>query len=546
MKIAAPLFAALWLFSFGEARAASAPYTPWKEPSRRLRFEEVVATLHYWAEKHPGVMKIEQRGQTSSGLPLMLARFTDPSVPDEAKQVLLVTAFHAGAERSGATSAMHFIEWLLSDEPLARETLAKQIVLVMPVMNPRGFVAEANANESLADPYSAGRGSLFDIPTLALKAPAALPEVAAFMAVVDEVRPELHVDLHGVSIGWKGMETPETAGPAGSNTALRPWDSRFDERLIHAANEAGYGIYRMEMDEERLHFAPQMAPHANALWWGRPFFYTGMYPYLKYHTLPVTLEITWEESAMARLKEIARIGNGTWPSENRPGYPVNVMANNGLNQLVAWGATPAEIRKSRAELWARQAHIPLGSLAPKADGRIVFLGILTAGGAAQVAKAQEPQAASATPAPVPERLSKEELLRMVESAPGFTEPERTKAFIQSGPEGRLVLNWTGLLAKPPLAEPIRNGLAFRTRIPHRNVAFGEVRLNGQKLEEGKPLGYEHWQVDGFTHLKINIPPQESSKMDLALIECSFTPAAPRSQGWAPPPEVLERIKTKTP
>lgn len=534
------LAALIFLTGSVNVRCQAAPAEPL--PIHRLRLPEVVETLYLWAKVYPELLHVEKRGETTSGLPLLLARVTDPAYPDADKQVLLVASFHSGAERSGATSAMAFLQWLLSEDPLARETRARQVVLIMPVLNPYGFERESNQNEQKLDPYSSSRGTRWDIDTLTLRNPEELPEVAAFMGVVDEYRPEVHVDLHGVAVGgWNGRETPETAGPAGSNVALRPWDSRLSDRIARAANEAGYGIYRMEMDEERILWAEPMKAHSQALWWGRYFFYTGHYPYLKYHTLPITLEITWEESAMARLKEIVRIGNEHAPTEKRPGYPVNVIASNGYTQLVAWGKTAAEIRPSRVELWARQAHIPLASMAPKADGRIFFASILTARGLEPFQKALTETTADPE---VPRGLTKDETLRFVESAPGIENRDALTAFLRSGPETRLVFDWTGISPKPPLDTPISNGLAYRIRIPHPKVTLHEVRLNGIALAQDQPLGYELWNADGFTHLRVNIPPKEASKLDVALIQCHFSPVIPRRQGWTPPSEVLEILRKR--
>lgn len=519
--------------------APDAKFEPWKEPAHRLKFEEVAATLKHWAAEHPDILTLETRGKSVGGHPLYLLKATDPGVQPDDKQIILISSFHSGGERSGCSSAMRFVEWLLSGDPLARETLKKQIVLIMPVLNPDGFIRETNNNDANIDPYTARRGALWDITAggLALKEPENVPEAAAFLGVVDEYKPEVTVDLHGVSGGWRGMQTLETAGPAGSNMALRPWDARVSERLIQAANAAGYGIFRMEMDDQRLFFGDQMKAQAGKFWWGRPFFYTQMASYLKYHALPITLEINWEDSALARLKEILRIGNETWEGENRPGYPVNVMKG-GVCQLMAGGRNDGELRKSREELWNRQDRLPLALLTPWADGRCTALGILTSHGAALLAKSE----------PVlPAKISKEDLLNFVANAPGV-DREKLTAYLKAGPENTLFFDMATGLALP-MAEipetPIRSGLAFRFRIPYQKVAFREVALNGFPLKQSDDFGYAIWVAGGFTHLQVNLPPEEAEKLDFALITLSYTPADPHQQGWMPPATVLESLKTKS-
>ncbi len=524
--------------ALGIESAPDAKYEPWKEPAHRLRFEEVAATLKYWAAEHPDILTLEERGQSVGGHPLFLLKATDPGVQPDAKQIILISAFHSGGERSGCSSAMRFVEWLLSDDPLARETLKKQIVLVMPILNPDGFIRESNSNDANIDPYTARRGALWDITAgaLTLKEPEKVPEAAAYLGVVDEYKPEVTVDLHGVSEGWRGMIMAETAGPAGSNVALRPWDDRVSERLIQAANAAGYGIHRMEMDDQRLFFGDQMKAQSGKFWTGRPFFYTQMSSYLKYHALPIVLEICWEDSALARLKEILRIGNEIWKGENRPGYPVNVMKG-GVCQLMAAGRTNGELRKSREELWNRQERLPLAMLTQWADGRCAAIGIFTSRGAALLAKSE--------PA-LPAKISKGDLLEFVASAPGV-DREKLTAYLKGGPENTLFFDMAMGLAIP-VAEipetPVRSSLAFRFRIPYQKVAFREVALNGFPLKPSDDFGYATWVADGFTHLQVNLPSEETQKLDFALITASYTPADPHQQGWKPPATVLESLKSK--
>lgn|GEM_PF-6430715 len=119
---------------------------------------------------------------------------------DDNKQIALVTALHGGPERSGSTSALRIVEWLLGDSPLARETRRKQIVLVMPIPNPYAFFATDRFNDKEGIDLYDTVAKWWNLKTLTLAAPEKAPELAAFLSVVDEYMPEVHIDLHGTGM----------------------------------------------------------------------------------------------------------------------------------------------------------------------------------------------------------------------------------------------------------------------------------------------------------------------------------------------------------
>ena len=105
-------------------------------PMHRLTWEEYAGTLAHWRKAYPKVAVLESRGMSGQNMPVYLLKITDPMVKSTDKQVCLVTTLHSGPERTGTTGAMAFAEWCLSDDPLAVETRKKQIVLIMPCVNP--------------------------------------------------------------------------------------------------------------------------------------------------------------------------------------------------------------------------------------------------------------------------------------------------------------------------------------------------------------------------------------------------------------------------
>ncbi|MBP86592.1 MAG: hypothetical protein CMJ64_07750 [Planctomycetaceae bacterium] len=312
-----------------QAQDARDPRTP--QRVHRLTSEEYVATLEYWEKQHPKILDVEQVGSSSDGLGIHLLTITDTSIPNADKQVCLVTALHGGPERSGTTTILHLTEWLLGDSQEARQTLRKQVLLVMPINHPEAFFrTDRFGNAAKIDPYTGGGPQHWDLEKLQYKSADKAPEVKAVLEVVDRWKPDVHVDVHGTGLQeypvdklgdrtrYQGQTMIEITGSAYSNYALRPWDWRVTEAMIAAGREAGYPSDRFEADAQRSFHGPVMNPIADRTWRGQPNFYTAQYGYAKYHTMVMAFEVGWEQSGVARLRGLLRIGNGRWQDEPHP------------------------------------------------------------------------------------------------------------------------------------------------------------------------------------------------------------------------------------
>ncbi|MDP6403211.1 MAG: M14 family zinc carboxypeptidase, partial [SAR202 cluster bacterium] len=95
---------------------------------------ELASGLKRWAERSPELLRIEERGRSVEGRPILLARVTDSLVADDDKQVVFLSAHHAGSEITGCTSLLHLTRWLLSDDPAADHLRKSLVILVMPVL----------------------------------------------------------------------------------------------------------------------------------------------------------------------------------------------------------------------------------------------------------------------------------------------------------------------------------------------------------------------------------------------------------------------------
>lgn len=506
----------------------------------RLTLAEYQSTLSYWRKQHPEAFGFEQRALTADSLPLYLLKITDHKVPDADKQVCLVTAMHSGPERSGTTACLALAEWLLGEDVEAVETRKKQVVLIMPVMNPTAlFHTDRFRNAAGVDPYTGlGKlGKIIDVKTMTLKNPADAPEIAALWSVLDEYRPEVHADLHGTGLQefdpnqlgarrmFDGQIMTEITASAYSNYILRPWDWRVTEAMIAAGQEAGFGSDRFEADAQRLFWGPEVAPHAGRLWTGQPLFYSAHYGYFKYHTMILAVETGWEASTVARMRGLLRIGNSRWPDETAPGYPVNRIKNFVGSFVTAEGATAAERRASRVELWDKQQALSLGFLYPQMDGRASLVCAISS---------QARQAVQGDLAGFGGRIAPwigEEAARNVQ------------AFVHAGPEIKLAMDAGVSLPADPKVTGFDHGIGFRLRLPYRDVRKLDVHLNGRALKPDGRDGYEVWQADGFTQLQVHVPAERTTEQGLFVITCAYQPPIRRQTGWMPPPAVRQELNS---
>ena len=529
MAVAVRVFVLILMAS--GAAWANDPANP--ERVHRITQEEYEATLEYWTQQHPQLTSLEKVKESASGLGIHLLKITDAAVDDDTKQVALITSLHGGPERSGTTSILHFIEWVLGDSPEARETRRKQILLVMPIAHPESFFqTDRFLNSAGIDPYTGGGPTHWDLKKLEHKSLDKAPEVAAVLDVMERWQPDIHADLHGTGLQeypleklgdrtrYQGQIMFEVSGSAYSNYALRPWDWRVTEAMIQAGIDAGFPSDRFEADAQRSFHGPAMTGIADRTWRGQPNFYTAQFGYAKYHTMVSTFEIGWEQSGVARLRGFLRIGNQRWQDEPYAGYPVDRVKAFVGRYVTSYGATAAERRRSRVELWQQQGQYSQAILYPQTDGRETYF-VATTKSAAEVLK-----------------KDREEFLVALSNRDDV-DFDAIQKVVRSGPEVQLAVE----AAKPKDApeSPIENGIGFRLRLPYSNPTIDAVRLNGRLLSENSTDGWSSWFANGYTHVQVCVPPKAAADQDLFLISCEYSPDVVRRIGWTPPQAVLDQL-----
>jgi hypothetical protein len=505
---------------------------PWTEPTRRPSLLQYIGIMHYWEEKYPEYYKLEKVADSLKNKPVYLAIITDQKVSDDNKNVILITGFHSGAERTGALALLNFMEWLLGDSKTAVESREKNIILMMPLVNPDGFFgAESNFNPKRIDPYSAGRGRDFDIPNLKLKNPQDSPEISSYIKVCDRFKPDFHIDVHGVALHKNGHLQPSSIGSAFSNSALRPWDDRINELMMKAGNKAGFGYHRMEQSAQRIFYGPQMKGLKDYCWWGNPYFYTAMYSYFKYHTMISTMETTWNGAVIYPLIGLLEKANSGFSPGPVKDFKVNILKTSGDISLFSYGNTKAERRASRASLWHKQRNCAIGSLYPKYDN--YFMAFVAYGKNGLKSLTGSSSSGRWGQIPKEKLLDNISKIKYVDTAViknflSYSCPRAIK-FMYEKPE------------KPGEKSYLNEGISLLYRISYPDPEILDLRINGKELELDANAGYQKWNEDGFTFLKINIPADRCRKENIFLLSCAFKPREKRTYGWLPTTKANEWI-----
>lgn len=123
-------------------------------------------------------------GHSAGGREIRSIRLTDPSVPDEEKTPLLITARNHPYETSGSYILEEMIRFLLGGTEQAAAILKRNVVHTIPMMNPDGVVLGMNQRT--------GPNGV----NISFAADSDAPEVIALLETVQRVQPALWADVH--------------------------------------------------------------------------------------------------------------------------------------------------------------------------------------------------------------------------------------------------------------------------------------------------------------------------------------------------------------
>lgn len=524
--------------------------------------EQIEQGLLSWQKQFPRRITVERRAVTAEGRPILVALLTDAVTSDEDKQVVLLTASHAGSEICAATSLLHTIKWLISDEPLATKVRQHVITLIMPVGVPDAYARVHDDEEVGITAFGIHRG--FNVTgsepyrdwdweglkkTKQKGKSAQNPEGESLLSVMQEYMPDVYLDLHGVD--REGLATQESIGFSWGSA--RSYVRGFTEEMETAANREGFCVMRPDEDAGRLSTDVVVNSAEHHFITSVRDITAPVFAYNQYHSLAFTCEVNFEESALAWIKRLLELGTERWRREFFKGYPTNLVASYGLMSIAAWGDTAKKRRRSRVDLWRKTSRLCYGTALPLPErGHTVGCCATTVraaykflpdGSIGSMLKALKGK----------KQFNIDYLERFFENSdtlrrvPCPTEMHPCNGYIATKyrdmAEKHKVwgLSANGKQFKPPESPfkgpddpsigedlPPENGMAIRLFIPYLDAAITEVRLDGHRLAKSVTDGYDVIR-DGGTVVQVNIPPEKLGEFH--IVTCNYETSAVRYSGF---------------
>jgi hypothetical protein len=350
-------------------------------PMGEKGLNEVYGWLDAFVEKNKGITSKKVLGKSPDNWDIPAIFITNRDVPDDDKQIAVVTAARHGQELGARVVAPEILNFLTGEE--AREIRDKQLVIVVPVVNPEGFVLNR---------FCSSRTSLTKTERL------------IFGGLFNAFPPDMIIDYHSISadMGTRyDVGDMEVIIPA--NTTKWAMDEQIHQyvaqKMLDAAEEAGwpYEIHTLEdlaayyFGEREMGNTPWSSlkekifmlhmqdfddnydiPEESVLTHltpdpGRPAYtnYTCGPAYMKWHPLVIGMETNHgaitdpggvAESGMVPCAALLKMGSGRFTWEKAPGYPINILHGDFRVSIRPVGKTAAERRASRIKIWGERMH----------------------------------------------------------------------------------------------------------------------------------------------------------------------------------------------
>jgi len=335
---------------------------------------EVHAWIDNFVEHHPQIAEKKVLGKSDNGKwDIPAVTLTNKLIPDGDKQVAMVTLLRHGQERGARIIGAEILTYLASDE--AAETLDRQKVIVVPIVNPEGFVR---------DEFNSSMYGITDM------------EKRIWGELCKNDIPDMMIDYH--SLG----KSDATKYDRGDMEVIIPANSTkwgMDEqiyqlvanRMLEAAEAKGwpYEIHTLEdlsfyyfgdgptarlpqryLQEKvfLLHIQNAYEHYDTTLHLPGYTNYTCGPAYMKWHTLVFGMETNhWSikpedglgESGLVPCKALLDMGNNRFPWEKDPGYPTSLICGDFRISIRTVGKTPGARRISRAKLWPERVNFDI-------------------------------------------------------------------------------------------------------------------------------------------------------------------------------------------
>jgi hypothetical protein len=340
-------------------------------PMGKEGLEEIYRWLDDLVSEHKEIAHKKSIGTSQEHRDIPVVFVTNRAIPDDAKQIAVVTLGRHGQELGTRVVGPEILNYLVSDE--AKKVRDTQVVIMVPVVNPDGFVR----NEFHSSRYALTR-----------------TERLALGGLFASYPPDMIIDYHSLGKGSGSTydkDDMEVIIPA--NTTKWAMDEQIHQhvaqKMQRAAEEAGwpYEIHTLEdlaayyfggtgvgempwtyvqekvyllhmLNSHDTYDVPEGAAYTN---------YTCGAAYLKWHSLVLGMEtnhhaLSAEDiatSGMVPCRALLEMGSTRFPWEKDRGYPVTILQGDFRISIRPVGQNSAERRASRTSIWKERTHFSM-------------------------------------------------------------------------------------------------------------------------------------------------------------------------------------------
>ena len=350
-------------------------------PMGEKGLKEVYSWLDGFVEENERIAHKKVLGKSPDNWDIPAVFITNKDIADDNKQIAVVTAARHGQEFGARVVGPEVLHFLAGEG--AKEIRDTQLVIVLPVVNPEGFVLNkfCSSHTSLTkterlilgaffrsyppdmiiDFHSLGKqmGSQFDAGDMEVIIPANTTKWAMDEQIHQHVANKM-LDAAEES-GWPyeihTLEDLATYYFGRREIGNMPW-SYMKEKMFMLHMQDSYDNYDIpeESDMPNATSEPGKTAYTN---------YTCGPAYMKWHSLVFGMETNhWAltdagdvaESGTVPCAALLKMGSTRFPWEKDSGYPVNLLHGDFRISIRAVGNNAAERRASRIRIWGERHH----------------------------------------------------------------------------------------------------------------------------------------------------------------------------------------------
>ena len=350
-------------------------------PMGEKGLKEVYSWLDGFVEENERIAHKKVLGKSPDNWDIPAVFITNKDIADDNKQIAVVTAARHGQEFGARVVGPEVLHFLAGEG--AKEIRDTQLVIVLPVVNPEGFVLNkfCSSHTSLTkterlilgaffrsyppdmiiDFHSLGKqmGSQFDAGDMEVIIPANTTKWAMDEQIHQHVANKM-LDAAEES-GWPyEIHTLEDLAKyyfGRREIGNMPW-SYMKEKMFMLHMQDSYDNYDIpeESDMPNATSEPGKTAYTN---------YTCGPAYMKWHSLVFGMETNhWAltdagdvaESGTVPCAALLKMGSTRFPWEKDSGYPVNLLHGDFRISIRAVGNNAAERRASRIRIWGERHH----------------------------------------------------------------------------------------------------------------------------------------------------------------------------------------------